>query len=98
EMKPLIAAIKGYQATATFFCGGSILIGTKADRELKTSKGPISAPPIIIRWSGSVPSDDHEIELPIRKDGQQDQFSNLTNLLNACEPATFGLGNKDVFD
>ena len=62
--------------------------------------GYVSLPkdkPIKIRWGSSMGQDTGRLcELPIADDSERQEA--FTKLIHDCQPATFGLGNKDVLD
>ncbi|KAL8788905.1 MAG: hypothetical protein Q9213_001428 [Squamulea squamosa] len=85
-LRKLSAAVNGHAVTATFACGGlAELTGTSKDG------GP---PGVIIRWDAGDNRDYHKVRFPCsHHDGGA-----LEALVQHCQPATFGLGNRDVLD
>ena len=97
-LSQLMEAVQGYQATANYSCGGTIPISTSLSEDgpaYGSSKRPISAPSVVIRFdnaSGGV----GKVEFPLVESLEQEDA--LKELLEACTPATFGSGGKDVLD
>ena len=96
-LQKLASAVDGHAATATFACGGSVPI-----LDLSTGKfGPDAqklAPSIIIRWDPSnTYTTQSKIAFPF---SEHDQVSRkmFHNLLHHCDPATFGVGGRDILD
>lgn len=90
NVSKLIEAVRGYQAKANYCLGGSIPISSEAT--LQTSpENIITCPPIAIRFD-SVDDSIEKIVLPVS------DLEALSKLVRACDPATFGLGGKDVLD
>lgn len=99
-------AVKGYQSTANYCCGGSIPISIPSDAAESNSgaegisESPLTAPPIVLRWD--VPQKEglsKKITFPLLPENSESQATSaLDDLLEACTPATFGHSGKDVFD
>ena len=102
QLQSLKAAISGYKAIVS--CGGRIPIGTDQAPRFGAGDGPVSAPPVVIRWSsGSVSSECHAIELPstataVESGDELQQSVDISKLLHDCAPATFGLDGKNILD
>jgi hypothetical protein len=104
-LERLRQAVKGYQSTASYCCGGSIPISTSTSSERPSptsSKGenPINAPPVSFRWDIS----GHGIARTIHFPFKETETSTLRKstlfdeLLQSCAPATFGRNDKDILD
>ena len=96
-LQKLASAVDRHAATATFACGGSVPI-----LDLSTgSFGPCAqnlAPSITIRWdsrSSYMSQNKLAFPLPDHDDVSHQMFNNL---LHHCDPATFGVGGRDVLD
>ena len=96
-LQKLASAVDGHAATATFACGGSVPI-----LDLSTSSfGPHAqnlVPSITIRWdprSSYMSQSKLAFPLPVHDDVSHQMFNNL---LHHCDPATFGVGGRDVLD
>ena len=90
-LQELSAAVDGYAAIATFACGGSVPISECFAGAYDAAEEPMY-PEITIRWDSSNGSEISKLAFPL-----QDQDA-LMRLLKQCQPATFGLGRKDVLD
>jgi hypothetical protein len=88
----LRSSLEGYQATANYCLGGGIPISTllQSSTDFTASKSPITAPPFALRFD--TPSLGGKVTFP------SSDSSGLEQLLQACTPATFGSGGKDVLD
>ena len=82
-LRRLSTVVKGQ--TATFACGGSV------DLNVPLVNGGTSA--VTIRWGVDTPSELHKVSFPFSQD-----TAGFEALLRKCEPATFGLENRDVLD
>ncbi|KAH0533790.1 hypothetical protein FGG08_007556 [Glutinoglossum americanum] len=94
-------AIHGCRAAIT--CGGTIPINTQSDRSLELGTEPIASPPVMIRWgSGDAGffEKGNAIQFPVKAAAGDEPHQNfqLEKLFQDCEPATFGIGGKDVLD
>ena len=96
-LQKLATAVDGHAATATFACGGSVPI-------LNLSPGNLGAgaqnliPSVIIRWDSSNSYASHSkiaFPLPDHDDVSRRMFNDL---LHQCDPATFGVGGRDILD
>jgi hypothetical protein len=84
--------ISGEKASATFACGGTVSIG----ENLPPGTFNIS-PPVRVCWTAKDGSDEHKLVLPISTTDASgaEQF---LKLISDCDIASFGKGDKDVFD
>lgn len=97
-LQHLSTAVNGQAAVATFACGGSVPIVDPATTAVtKASETMRKCGPITLRWDAGSASGVSKITFPLPSEREASQ-SMLTPLLDACQPATFGLGGKDVLD
>ena len=96
-LQKLASAVNGHAATATFACGGSVPL-----LDLSTGKfGPGAqslVPSITIRWDPKntyTAQSKIDFPLPDHDHSSQQMFKRL---LHHCDPATFGVGGRDVLD
>lgn len=96
-LQKLASAVNGHAATATFACGGSVPLS-----ELSTGNfGPgvqnlLSS--VTIRWD-SKDSYYKQSKISFPLPHHDDVSRKMLNfLLHYCEPATFGVGGRDVLD
>lgn len=96
-LRRLSAAVNGHAATATFACGGSIpVVDRAAAPTIDPGKNAICAP-VKLRCDFALLHDNASITFP--QDSDECRFSDkLMALLKRCEPATFGVGGRDVLD
>jgi len=90
-------AVAGYEARANYACSGSIPIDLSGERNIGSfgaSNGPITCPPITLRWDSHESGLVKRIRFPL-EDGSEGA---LEGLLEDCAPATFGRSGKDVLD
>ena len=80
-------------AKANFCCGGSVR--TVATENTDPVAGP-SVPPVVIRWDVPDGKDVRKVTLPAPESTEQPTA--LSELLENCAPATFGLGADTVLD
>ncbi|CAD6590179.1 MAG: hypothetical protein ASARMPRED_004603 [Alectoria sarmentosa] len=94
-LQKLASAVNGHAATATFACGGSVPISDLSIGDFACS-AQASVPPVTIRWD-SKDSKQSKIAFPLP---HHDDVSlrMLDSLLRHCQPATFGVGGRDVLD
>ncbi|KAL8646223.1 MAG: hypothetical protein Q9210_006258 [Variospora velana] len=96
-LRKLSAAVNGHAATATFACGGSVPVvdGTAAS---STDPGRVAiCSPVKLRCDVALLHDNASITFP--QASNESCFSDkLKTLLQRCEPATFGIGGRDVLD
>jgi hypothetical protein len=92
-------SLKGYESAAAYCCGGSLpLSSTPSSNAFNSAKAPITSPPVVIRFDRPHPSNAiSKITFPSIPD-QRESEEELGKLLEACAPATFGVGAKDVLD
>lgn len=96
-LQKLASAVHGHAATATFACGGAVPL-----TDLSTGNFGSGAenlyPSVTLRWDSkdayTAPS---KITFPLPHHDDVSR-SMLSRLLHHCEPATFGIGGKDVLD
>jgi hypothetical protein len=95
------SALGEADSESTFACGGHIPIvldsttasgSTKSDIESRVSDQVIVTKPVTIRYGA--PGQGQTLRLPT--DTTEDPA--FLNLINACEPATFGCDGSDVYD
>lgn len=96
-LRKLSAAVNGHAATATFACGGSVPI-VDGSAGLGNALGSAAVClPVKIRCDAPLMDDDVSITFP--RPANEECFNERLNaLLNNCQPATFGLGGRDVMD
>ena len=93
-LRKLSAAVNGHAATATFACGGSVPIDDGAAVPQEPGHLAVS-PPVKVRWDTT--RDIHtSITFPPSQGGVFHE--KLKALLQTCDPATFGIGGRDVLD
>lgn len=90
----LSSSLRGYQASANYCCGGSVPIEPFPGPGLPkiVLPGQVTAHPMVLRFdtpSGFI----SKVQFPL-----EDGDAGLGVLLDACSPATFGSGGKDVLD
>ncbi|CAG8955206.1 hypothetical protein HYFRA_00007222 [Hymenoscyphus fraxineus] len=88
--------IKAVQNCGSSFCVGGHILVQPDPQPLLQSQAPTSAvPPVTLRWDvPNHPPNALTIKFPLL-DSQSEIFKEV---LKACEPATFGLGDKDVLN
>ena len=97
-LQDLSTAVNGQAAAATFACGGSIPIADPAFTTDDTTSSPVrTCAPITLRWDASASGLDSKISFPLPAE-KVVSGPMLRALVNACQPATFGFGGKDVLD
>ena len=96
-LQKLASAVDGHAATATFACGGSLPV-----LDLSTGRsGPDKqslVPSVTIRWDPKKSyTTQSKVTFPLadHDDVSRQMFNNL---LHHCDPATFGVGGRDVLD
>ncbi|KAL1967105.1 hypothetical protein VTN77DRAFT_3629 [Rasamsonia byssochlamydoides] len=95
--RQLKESIEGEHASASFACGGTILIGNDDTVEDESSTRRIS-PPVHIFWATEKNSNNaRRLVLPLG-DTEDSNANMLRQLVMDCSPATFGKGDKDVLD
>ena len=90
-LRRLAAAVDGQAAAATFACGGSMLISSY----LQTVDGDddIRVPCFQLRWD-TKDGVGGKVRFPL----SHEDHAGLQELVNACQPASFGLNGKEVLD
>ena len=80
---------------AHFACGGSLQVKQdfEVEPDIPTVSGPLSAPPIVIRWDGHT---SRKITFPAS--GLTHGQSSIEDLMADCAPDTFGYNGKDILD
>lgn len=90
-LQKLASAVHGHAATATFACGGSVPLSA-------LSTAPNVFPSITLRWDfkdSYFKQSKISFPLPHHDDASCNTFDFL---LRSCEPATFGVGGRDILD
>ncbi|KAL8752952.1 MAG: hypothetical protein Q9199_005391 [Rusavskia elegans] len=85
-LRKLSAIVNGHGKTATFACGGSV-DPTDTSKDGRT-------PGVTIRWDARDDRDPHKTSFPC----SQGTTQGFEALVQRCEPATFGLENRNVLD
>ena len=94
-LRKLSAAVNGHAAAATFACGGSVPIIDNATAIQEPGRLAVS-PPITLRWD---PATDTKASITFPPSQEEAHFGeHLSALVQACQPATFGIGGRDVLD
>ena len=94
-LRKLSQAINDHAAAATFACGGSVPLAHVPVHSKSLGKRRVCSP-IKIRWDAD-PGSKASINFP--PNGDDSCFSKeLDALLRKCQPATFGIGDKDILD
>ena len=95
-LKQLSDAVAGQAVNATFACGGSIDVSDLQDDDVG-QLNELLCPPITIRWDNEDHHGRSKVTLPLISDDVhgRDEFARL---LSRCQPATFGVGGKDILD
>jgi hypothetical protein len=95
QLKNLIDAQK---SSTPFACGGSIPIRDPDATDDSDSVPRIFSVPVKIFWATSNDSNARKLVLPIDDSTSESSQSTLQKLVDDCPLATFGRGQKDVFD
>ena len=95
-LRKLSAAVNGHAATATFACGGSVPIIPEAAAIKEPGKLAVS-PPVTLRWDATTDTK-ASIAFPPSQIEEVHFSERLAALVQACQPATFGIGGRDVLD
>ncbi|KAL9017997.1 MAG: hypothetical protein Q9185_004666 [Variospora sp. 1 TL-2023] len=96
-LRKLSAAVNGHAATATFACGGSVPIVDGAAASRTDPGRAANCSPIKLRCDVALLNDNASITFP--QSSNEPCFTDkLKILLQRCEPATFGIGGRDVLD
>ena len=94
-LRKLSDAVNGHAATATFACGGSVPIIDEAAAIQEPGKLAVS-PPVALRWDAAM---DTKAPITFPLSQEEAHFGEyLGALVQACQPATFGIGGRDVLD
>ena len=94
-LRKLSAAVNGHAATATFACGGSVPIISEAAAVKEPGKLAVS-PPVTLRWDATTNT---KASITFPHSQEEVHFGErLSALVQACQPATFGIGGRDVLD
>lgn len=98
-LQQLSIVVSGEGALATFACGGSVTIADPAASTLEAlaTESKASCPPITLRFDVGDGPGQSRVSFPMPQD-EELSHSMLETLLNACQPATFGLGGRDILD
>lgn len=98
-LKDIRDAVHGFEARANYACGGRIPVnyGVRNVGDIGASKGPITCPPISLRWD-SAQGGIKKIQFPPTEDTRLQHANNLSELIANCAPASFGRGGIDVHD
>ena len=96
-LQKLASAVDGHAATATFACGGSLPdVGFGTGKLGPDTRNPV--PSITIRWDArNAYNTQSKIAFPLA-DGDNVSPKMFKDLLHHCDPATFGVGGRDVLD
>lgn len=95
-LQKLHDAVNGHAAAATFACGGSVPIAPTFTGDSGQGPGNLSSS-VTIRWDGPSSADNSKVSFPL-PDVDKAPNERFELLLQHCEPATFGLGSRDVLD
>ncbi|KAL8979789.1 MAG: hypothetical protein Q9177_006046 [Variospora cf. flavescens] len=96
-LRKLSAAVNGHAATATFACGGSVPVVDGAAASSTDPGRVANCSPVKLRCDVALLNDNASITFP--QSSNESCFSDkLKILLQRCEPATFGIGGRDVLD
>ena len=96
-LQKLASAVNGHAATATFACGGSVPLSDLSTGNFGSGVQNL-LPSVTIRWDSKdsyYKQSKISFPLPDCDDGSRKM---LNFLLRYCEPATFGVGGRDVLD
>lgn len=96
-LRKLSSAVNGHAAAATFACGGSVPASDLPTGKLEFGLGQEEIfPSVTLRWDNSQ-SAGASISFPLRLHDNVSRRS-LEDLCHISQPATFGLGGRDVLD
>ena len=90
-LRRLAAAVNGQAAAATFACGGSIQLSSCLRTYDSIDDGIV--PCLQLRWDTKNGAGG-KVRFPLTSDDQV----RIRELVKACQPASFGLGGKEVLD
>lgn len=90
----LESKITGRQASASFVCGGAIVV--------QNGHSPTNvsvSPPVTLFWRLEQDNTALHLALPLRHNtNSESAFEALQHLVQDCAPASFGMGEKEVLD
>ena len=89
-LRKLSVLVTDHARSATFACGGSV------DRSVDT--GREHHPSVVIRWDGKDGGEGHKTFFPPCAAQGTNNDKGIEALVQRCEPATFGQGDRDVLD
>ena len=97
-----VEALRGLQqcladekSSSLYSCNGEILISEDlAINTFREVDSRIFSAPVLLRWD-TTPSASRRLKLPVATGLDEEAFQQL---LQDCQPATFGRGGKDVYD
>ena len=97
-LQKLASAVDGHAATATFACGGSLPVVDFSTGKLGPDTQNL-VPSIALRWDAknAYNNAQSKVSFPL-KDRDNVSRQMFKNLLHHCDPATFGVGGRDVLD
>ena len=97
-LQKLASAVDGHAATATFACGGSLpVVDFGTDKGGRKTQNLV--PSITLRWDARNAGNNTQskVSFPLADDDNVSRQI-FNNLLHNCDPATFGVGGRDVLD
>ena len=96
-LQKLASAVDGHAATATFACGGSLPVVDSSTGKLGPDTQNL-VPSITLRWDArNAYKTQSKVVFPLAdRDNVSRQL--FKDLLHHCDPATFGVGGRDVLD
>lgn len=94
-LRKLSSAVNGHAAAATFACGGSVPVSDLPTGKFGPGQQNIS-PSVTLRWD-CLQYGDASISFPLPLHDTVSQ-RRLEDLCRISQPATFGLGGRDVLD
>ena len=90
-LRRLAAVVDGQATAATFACGGSML--TSSYLQTVDSDDDVRVPCFQLRWDTK-----DGVGVKVRFPLSRGDHAGLQKLVEACQPASFGLGGKEVLD
>ena len=96
-LQKLASAVDGHAATATFACGGSLPVVDSSTGKIGPDTQNL-AQSITLRWDArNAYNTQSKVVFPLAdRDNVSHQM--FKDLLHHCDPATFGVGGRDVLD
>ncbi len=94
-LRKLCSAVNGHAAAATFACGGSVPASNLPPGAIEPVEKTIFSP-VTLRWDGSQNAE-ASITFPFPPHNASSD-RRLEDLCHMCQPATFGLGGRDILD